>query len=181
MKIYTKTGDKGKTALFGGKRVEKDDIRIEAYGTVDELNSNIGLLHSFVNSEEIKNELLYIQSRLFDCGAILATDPDKNLIASKISSEDYELLENAMDRMNTELPELRAFILPSGSKEIAIAHICTSVCRRAERRVVTFVNAVKGIAANVVIYLNRLSDYFFVVARFVGKELGAEEVVWTAR
>jgi cob(I)alamin adenosyltransferase len=180
MKIYTKTGDKGLTSLFGGKRVSKADIRIEAYGTVDELNSFIGLLIEYVNFPDVKELLRQIQSRLFDCGAILATDPDKNIVASKIDNEDIVLLERTIDEYNTELEVLKSFILPGGSNSIAKAHVCRTVTRRAERRVIALANHAT-VPENIIIYLNRLSDYFFVLARYMAYKENVSEVKWQAK
>ncbi len=181
MKIYTKTGDKGSTSLFGGKRVSKDDIRIEAYGTVDELNSFVGLLHSVVEIDIVKKELIYIQSRLFDCGAILATDPGKDIVASKMEEKDYEILEKSIDRCNEELSPLQSFILPSGSNAVSIAHICRTVCRRAERRVISLQKTSVQLDEKIIVFLNRLSDYFFVLARYISLKSNVEEVKWEAR
>jgi cob(I)alamin adenosyltransferase len=180
MKIYTKTGDQGLTSLFGGKRVSKDDIRIEAYGTVDELNSFIGLLRDSIDIEDVRALLLIIQSRLFDCGAILATDPDKNIIASNIVMKDIELLENTIDNYNAELEELRSFILPGGSESISRAHVCRVISRRAERRVVSL-QKIANVPQELVIYLNRLSDYFFILARYLSNKERVEEIKWQAR
>lgn len=180
MKIYTKTGDQGLTSLFGGKRVSKDDIRIEAYGTVDELNSFVGLLRDSIDLEDVRSVLHEVQSRLFDCGAILATDPDKNIVASNIVIADIELLENTIDNYNNHLEELRSFILPGGKEIVSQAHICRVVSRRAERRVVSL-QKVANIPQEVVIYLNRLSDYFFILARYLAKKHNVEEIKWQAR
>ncbi|MFZ1703510.1 MAG: cob(I)yrinic acid a,c-diamide adenosyltransferase [Saprospiraceae bacterium] len=180
MKIYTKTGDKGSTGLFGGKRISKDDIRIEAYGTIDELNSFIGLLNSTVDIKEYNTLLFEIQNRLFDMGSHLASDPDKNPLPSNIDDADIQELEIAMDNMENVLPELRNFILPGGSGEVSIAQVCRTICRRAERRVVTLTR-LTSLDEKVVQYLNRLSDFFFVFARYLGHQKGIPEVIWKVK
>jgi len=181
MKIYTKTGDKGTTALFGGARLPKNHIRIEAYGTVDELNSFIGLVRDHLTKEELRGELKAIQETLFTIGSHLAADPSKeNLWIPEINPTEIELLEKGIDRMEESLEPLKNFILPGGHPVVSHCHVVRCVCRRAERNVVAL-SEIETIAPILIQYLNRLSDYFFVLARFVGKELGAEEVVWTAR
>lgn len=185
MKIYTKTGDKGTTALFGGTRVPKHHIRIESYGTVDELNSHIGLIRDQDPKEHEKKILSRIQDRLFTIGAILATDPEKQklkngkdrLTIPKISSEDIELLETEMDNMNENLPEMTHFILPGGHQSVSFCHIARCVCRRAER-LATALYEIEAFDETVLQYLNRLSDYLFVLARMLSKRLQAEEVKW---
>ncbi len=179
MKIYTKGGDKGKTSLFGQARVDKDDIRIEAYGTVDELNSSIGLLESGKLPNESKAQLLVIQKKLFDIGSHLASDPEFDYPLPQVSDKDSIFLEKAIDQMNEELTPLKNFILPGGSSIAAKAHVCRTICRRAERRVVTL-SKVAQVEPEIIIYLNRLSDYFFVLARFLLKKDGLDEVAWTA-
>ncbi|HPK09670.1 MAG TPA: cob(I)yrinic acid a,c-diamide adenosyltransferase [Saprospiraceae bacterium] len=182
MKIYTKTGDKGTTGLFGGKRVGKDDLRIESYGTVDELNSFIGLLISKLNDQLLveKAFLLNVQSRLFDIGASLATDPDSSLKKDYIHHEDIEILEEYIDTYQEQLEPLKNFILPGGSESIALAHVCRAISRRAERRVVAL-----GMDENVeeinIVFLNRLSDYFFVLARYLAHVEGIDDVKWQAK
>ena len=181
MKIYTKTGDKGTTALFGGTRLPKHHIRIEAYGTVDELNSFIGLVRDHLTNELLRKELKGIQEILFTIGSHLAADPAKeNLWLPAIKASEVEFLEQGIDRMQASLPPLKNFILPGGHPVVSHCHVVRCVCRRAERNVVALgeIEAVLPILSQ---YLNRLSDYFFVLARFIGKELGTEEVVWTAR
>jgi len=185
MKIYTKTGDKGTTSLFGGTRVPKHHIRIESYGTVDELNSHIGLLRDQEVDTETSEILIEIQDRLFTIGSILATDPEKQKLKNgkdrlnipKISDEDIEKLEKAMDRMNEELPEMTHFILPGGHQSVSFCHIARCVCRRAER-LSTALYDIETFDEKVLIYLNRLSDYLFVLARKLSKELHAEEIQW---
>lgn len=181
MKIYTKTGDKGKTSLFGKSRVDKDDIRIEAYGTVDELNSFIGVLLAHLSNLKDASELLLkVQSKLFDIGSNLAADPSNDYPLPKITKEDILILENAMDNMNNELDPLKTFILPGGSIANGHCHVCRTVCRRAERRVVTL-SKVADTEPEIIIYLNRLSDYFFVLSRFILKKEGINEVPWVAK
>lgn len=185
MKIYTKTGDKGTTALFGGTRVPKHHIRIESYGTVDELNSHIGLIRDQDISENHKQLLSHIQDRLFTLGAILATDPEKAVLKSgkerlnipKISEEDITLLENKIDEMNESLPPMTNFVLPGGHQTVSFCHIARCVCRRAERHT-SFLNENEPVEEPVLIYLNRLSDFLFVLARKLSKELQAEEIKW---
>lgn len=179
-KIYTKTGDKGTTALFGGRRLPKHDLRIEAYGTVDELNVYVGLVRDVSQNEAIRNLLKDIQDRLFTVGATLATDPEKQLSTPDLHSSDIEILEKAMDEMDNELPALKNFILPGGHTTVSYCHLARVVCRRAERLAVAL-NEAEGVDENVLKYLNRLSDYFFVLSRKLAKDLGAEEVVWNAR
>lgn len=185
MKIYTKTGDKGTTALFGGTRVPKHHMRIDAYGTVDELNSWIGLLRDQPVSEETKELLIHIQDRLFTLGAILATDPEKALLKSgkerlnipKITEENITRLENSIDIMNEELPPMTHFILPGGHVSVSYCHISRTVCRRAERlSSLLFEN--EPFDEFVLKYLNRLSDYLFVLARELSLDLQAEEIKW---
>jgi cob(I)alamin adenosyltransferase len=180
MKIYTKTGDEGMTSLYGGKRVSKDDIRIEAYGTVDELNSNIGSLISTLATDDQKDLILEIQRRLFTIGSILASDPAKELPTPDLLESDIELLENAMDNMEAHLEPLRTFVLPGGSESNSKAHICRTVSRRAERRVISLAG-ISNIDPIVVKYLNRLSDYFFMLGRKIASDLDHDEVPWIAR
>ncbi len=180
MKIYTKTGDKGTTSLFGGKRIAKDDLRIEAYGTVDELNSFIGLLVASFQEESQLAILTEVQNRLFTIGAALATDPDKPNSSSDIHESDIEILENAMDNMDQLLPPLRNFILPGGDQAIANAHVCRTICRRAERRVVSLASE-STVDQQIIIYLNRLSDYFFILSRYLSHINQVAEIPWIAR
>lgn len=177
MKIYTKTGDQGFTSLFGGSRISKDDIRIEAYGTVDELNSFVGALSDIVGQTEEKLVLYEIQNRLFDIGSALASEPGKGIHISGIDDDDITMLEIAIDHMEASLSQLRNFILPSGHASVSAAHICRTVCRRAERRIISLSKA-SEINPLLIQYLNRLSDYFFVLARQLGKLHGVEDVIW---
>lgn len=185
MKIYTKTGDKGTTALFGGTRVPKHHIRIDAYGTVDELNSWIGLLKDQPVTQETKVILNRIQDRLFVIGAILATPPEKEILKNgkerlsiaKVSGKDIEMLELQIDEMNESLPPMTHFILPGGHQSVSFCHITRTICRRAER-ISCLLNENEPINPTVIQYLNRLSDYLFVLARKLSFDLQAEEIKW---
>lgn len=185
MKIYTKTGDKGTTALFGGKRVSKHHIRIDSYGTIDELNSWLGLIRDQNIDDHSKNTLTLIQNKLFTIGAILATDPEKAvqkngkeiLNIAKINEKDIEYLEKEMDCMNEALPPMTHFILPGGHTTVSYCHIARTVCRRAER-LATHLYENEPFDNNVLSYINRLSDYLFVLARMLSKDLNAEEIKW---
>ena len=179
MKIYTKTGDKGETGLIGGTRVSKSDPRIEAYGTVDELNSFVGLLGSYPALSTEKEVLEYIQHRLFVIGSYLATDTSKSEIGvfSVIRDEDIAKIESEIDRINQILPELTAFILPGGSIEGSFCHICRTISRRAERRIIEL-KKTQHIDNVIVIFTNRLSDYFFILSRYVSLRIGAKEILW---
>jgi cob(I)alamin adenosyltransferase len=180
MKIYTKTGDSGTTSLFGGKRLGKDDMRIESYGTIDELNSFIGLVLSHLADEDQRSILLTVQNRLFDMGSVLACDPEKPLLNSDIQESDIVLLENAMDNMESSLEPLKNFILPGGSVAISFTHICRTVCRRAERRVISL-SRESEVDPMIIKYLNRLSDYFFVLSRYIALKTGVQEILWVPR
>jgi len=180
MKIYTKTGDEGTTSLFGGRRIAKDDLRIEAYGTVDELNSFIGLLMASFDDEKQNEILIGVQNRLFAIGASLATDPDKSSATSDIHEQDIAILENAMDNMDQVLPPLRNFILPGGDIAVANAHVCRTICRRAERRVISLGSA-SPVDQQIIVYLNRLSDYFFILSRYLSHMHQVAEIPWIAR
>jgi len=181
LKIYTKTGDKGQTSLIGGTRVSKHHIRIEAYGTVDELNSWIGLIRDQDIPSSVTEILKEVQDRLFTIGSSLASDPEKSRMKiPDLNEKDVKLLENEIDRMNAELPELKAFILPGGNTTVSYCHIARCICRRAERNV-THLSEESFVADLVIIYLNRLSDYLFVLARFLGKHLEASEIQWNPR
>lgn len=182
-KIYTKTGDKGQTALIGGTRVPKYHDRIEAYGTVDELNSFVGLIRDHKNTDEhSRNILLEIQDRLFTLESHLAED--KNAFIAKpmppLFEEDINLLENEIDRMNKSLPELTNFILPGGHMVVSYCHVARTVCRRAERLTVRLSEHYPVESLDLK-YLNRLSDYLFVLARYLGSLNSADENVWKAR
>ena len=181
MKIYTKTGDKGYTSLIGGTRVPKHHLRIESYGTVDELNSYIGLIRDQELGDYDKEILKHIQDRLFTIGSLLAADPEKSkMIVPDLHLEDIELLEKEMDRMNELLPELRHFILPGGNNTISYCHIARCVCRRAERLSVHLAGE-STVDEKVNIYLNRLSDYLFTLARMIGHDAKVPENQWIPR
>ena len=179
MKIYTKTGDKATTSLFTGTRVPKHHIRIESYGTLDELNSFIGLLRDQEMESNLKEVLAIIQNKLFTLGSILATEPkkDNRLKISRITEEDIELLEKQIDKMNEELPEMTHFILPGGHTTVSYCHVARTICRRAER-MISFLHENEPVPDTVLSYMNRLSDYLFVLARKLTKDLQAEEVKW---
>jgi cob(I)alamin adenosyltransferase len=181
MKIYTKTGDKGLTSLIGGTRVPKSSLRIECYGTVDELNAYVGLVRDQDVNAPRRPLLKEIQDRLFTIGSALAADPEKSRMKlPDLHLADVTLLEDEMDRLNAGLPELRAFILPGGHPAVSHAHVARCVCRRAERLVV-HLSEESFVAELVAVYLNRLSDYLFVLSRAMAQELGVEEVTWQAR
>jgi cob(I)alamin adenosyltransferase len=180
-KIYTRTGDKGDTGLFGGGRVGKDHPRVEAYGDVDELNAALGLARAIELMPRIDDVLLPVQRDLFAIGALLAT-PDRDRMAeqltkARIDDERIAQLERAIDEGETELPPLTSFILPGGTPKASALHVARTVCRRAERRVITLRNA-EDIPDLVLIYLNRLSDLLFTLARVANKRAGADEVAW---
>ncbi len=181
MKIYTKTGDKGETSLFGGERVPKDELRIETYGTVDELNSVIGSARAFNENAEIDSILGQIQDRLFVLGADLATPVNsRNASAPRISAGDISSIERAIDEIELKLDPLKSFVLPGGSKAASLLHFARTVCRRAERRAVTL-GKKEEISGEATIYLNRLSDFLFVLARYANKTTGLAETIWNAR
>jgi cob(I)alamin adenosyltransferase len=176
--IYTKTGDGGTTSLVGGKRVPKDDIRIEAYGTTDELNACIGLLLAEEGlGEEISSFLTFIQNVMFTVGAYLANDPEKPLMQQSISGDCIRRIESEIDRMDGILPPLRAFVLPGGCRTGALAHVCRTICRRAEREIYRL-HRQSPLEDNVLVFINRLSDYFFVLARWECRKNGEEEIIW---
>ena len=181
MKIYTKTGDQGITSLLGGVRVPKSDLRIDAYGTVDELNSYIGLLRDQEVNKDRSELLKEIQDRLFTIGADLATVPGKDKVKKPdLFSADIELLEKEMDQMELRLPPLTAFILPGGHTAVSFCHIARTVCRRTERITVELASE-ETVSGLVIQYLNRLSDFLFVLGRMMAFELEVEEVTWKPR
>jgi cob(I)alamin adenosyltransferase len=188
MKVYTKTGDTGTTALFGGTRVPKHHIRIESYGTVDELNSHIGLIRDQEINQLYKEVLIEVQDRLFTVGAILATPPEKETLKNGekrlqnlgIQESDIEYLENQIDAMEESLPQMTHFVLPGGHTTVSYCHIARCVCRRAERLAV-HLNDIEPTDELVIKYLNRLSDYLFVLARKLSFDLNADEVQWIPR
>lgn len=179
MKIYTKTGDKATTALFTGKRVPKHHIRIESYGTLDELNSFLGLLRDQEIDANSKDILAIIQNKLFTLGSILATEPkkDNRLKIPRVTADDIELLEKQIDKMNEELPEMTHFILPGGHTTVSYCHVARTICRRAER-MISYLHENEPVPDTVLSYVNRLSDYLFVLARKLSKDLQAKEVKW---
>ena len=185
MKIYTKTGNKGTTALFGGTRVPKHHIRIDSYGTVDELNSYIGLIRDQDIDQRYKDTLISIQDKLFTVGAILATDPEKATLKNgkerlnipKINEADINVLEQEMDSMDAQLPQMTHFVLPGGHQTVSFCHIARTVCRRAER-LASALNDLEPFQPETLTYLNRLSDYLFVLARKLSQDLQADEVKW---
>jgi cob(I)alamin adenosyltransferase len=181
MKIYTKTGDKGLTSLIGGTRVPKYHLRIESYGTVDELNSYIGLIRCQDLEEHVKFILKEIQDRLFTIGATLAADPEKSRMKMPdLITTDIELLEKEMDAMNEDLPALTHFVLPGGNTTVSYCHIARCICRRAERLTVHLASE-SHVEENIVIYLNRLSDYLFVLSRRVNFSASEAENIWIPR
>lgn len=180
MKIYTKGGDKGETGLFGGDRVSKDSLRIDSYGTIDELNSFIGLAFLEVKDEEIKGILKRIQNQLFTLGSDLAapdTEKNRKYNIPRVSEEFYLSLERDIDRFESLNDEIRFFILPGGSKGSTLLHICRTICRRGER-IVAALSKTEEINKNIIIYLNRLSDLFFVLARYENKINGVQDIKW---
>ena len=185
MKIYTKTGDKGKTSLFGGTRVPKHHLRIDAYGTIDELNSHIGLLRDQKIDNNTSAALLKIQNELFTIGSMLATPPEKEKLKSgkdrlaifKISVDEILFLEKEIDAIQKLLPEMTNFILPGGHQTVSFCHIARCVCRRAERLTVQL-HQEEPVDENVLVYLNRLSDYLFVLARKLSIDNQAKEIAW---
>jgi cob(I)alamin adenosyltransferase len=178
MKIYTKGGDKGATSLWGGKRVSKASLRIDSYGTIDELNVHIGLVRDVISDDEIKSLLKQIQNQLFTFGSHLAADPDKkNLGLPEINEDHIFSLEKAIDKMEDHLPPLKAFILPGGHEYVSFCHLARVVCRRAERLVIAL-NEEKTVNPVIISYLNRLSDYLFVLSRKIAKDVGADELSW---
>ena len=172
MKIYTKTGDKGMTSLIGGKRVPKNSARLESYGTIDELNSFLGMIRSFP-----------LESRLFDVGGNLATDPEASAnlkVPIGVTEEDIALLENGIDRMDAEVPPMKYFVLPGGNQCVSFCHMARTICRRAERRILDLA-AETEVDGSVMKYVNRLSDYLFILARKIAYDSGCEEMKWVPR
>ena len=179
MKLYTKTGDRGETGLLGGTRVPKNDVRLEAYGTLDELNSFIGLLTTYEIEAEDLAFLRVVQRNLFTIGSYLATDTSKvKLLSDSILHIDsIEQIEKEIDRIDAKLPELSSFILPGGSQSAALCHVCRTISRRAERRLFDMKN-MYDIDSKILVYINRLSDYFFALSRYLTLISGAEEIYW---
>ena len=178
MKIYTKTGDDGTTALLGGERVAKSHYRIEAYGTVDELNAYIGLLRDQEINRLSGDTLIEIQKSLFVIGAILATEPNNNKVKiPHLREVDIQFLERGIDKIDSELPAIKSFVLPGGHQSVSFGHVTRTVCRRAERQVIAL-NSHEKIDPLVIQYLNRLSDYLFVLCRKMSADLGVKEIPW---
>ncbi len=179
MKLYTKTGDKGQTGLIGGTRVSKNDIRIETYGTVDELNSFIGMLTTYSIPDEYRSFLRIIQNQLFAIGSYLATDTSKVPLsrASILNNDAILRLENEIDRLDEFLPSLSSFVLPGGSQSGALCHVCRTITRRTERRLFDM-NELYTIDNQIIVYFNRLSDYFFALSRYFTLQNGGEEIYW---
>jgi cob(I)alamin adenosyltransferase len=178
MKIYTKGGDKGSTSLWGGKRVSKASLRIDTYGTIDELNVHIGLVRDVINDDETKSLLEEIQNQLFTFGSHLAADPDKkDLNLPIIDVDQITTIEKAIDQMEEALPPLKAFILPGGHENVSFCHLARVVCRRAERLVIVL-NTESTVNSAIIVYLNRLSDYLFVLSRKIAQDVGAKEHTW---
>lgn len=181
MKIYTKKGDQGKTGLIGGTRVSKDNMKIEAYGTVDELNAYIGLLRDSITNKEYCDQLIEIQDRLFTAGSILAvSDSGTKMILPSLKEEDVLLLEKSIDIMDSKLPEMKSFVLPGGHQTVSICHVSRTICRRAERRVVSLSEYSK-IDPLLLTYFNRLSDYLFTLGRSLALELNVKETPWNPK
>lgn len=178
MKVYTKTGDQGKTSLIGGTKVEKSNLRIEAYGNVDELNSFIGLLRDQDVNKDRQEILQFIQDTLFVIGSIMATTPGYTKFKLPDITDDHiSRLESEIDEMSEPLPELKYFILPGGHQSVSVAHVCRTVCRRTERSIIR-IHQEEEVDSTILKFLNRLSDYFFVLGRKMGMELGAPEINW---
>jgi cob(I)alamin adenosyltransferase len=182
-KIYTKTGDKGLTSLIGGTRVPKSHIRIESYGTVDELNSYLGFVNDLSDDTTIKEWLREIQDRLFTLGAELATTPEKEVKMKlpDLHESDISWLEQCIDKMNESLPEMRSFILPGGQQAASVCHIARCICRRAERLCVGMKEQEEYVPEMILQYLNRLSDFLFVLARYITHQEGKAEIPWRPR
>ena len=176
MKVYTKTGDAGTTSLVGGKRVPKDCARLESYGTIDELNAQVGLLLTYVNEPVDRETLIGIQNNLFVIGAQLATEAPQ-VPSVIITSVDVTKLEQSIDAASEGLPKWRGFTLPGGCRPAALAHVCRTICRRAERRILAL-NSSEEVAPELLAYVNRLSDYFYILALRLNFLQGTEEILW---
>ena len=183
LKIYTKTGDLGKTSLIGGTKVPKSHLRIESYGTIDELNSYIGLVNDLATDNHVKNILKEVQDRLFTVGSSLACDPEKEPLMKipDLKEDDVLLLENEIDRLNETLAPMKSFLLPGGHPTISQIHITRCVCRRAERCCVRLELESLEVEPIIIQYLNRLSDYLFILSRYAGKILDVPEIPWKPR
>ena len=176
MKIYTRTGDAGRTSLVGGKCVSKDCIRLESYGTIDELNSQVGLLLTFVDDPADRTSLIAIQNCLFVVGAQLATEPP-DVPSTVVTAEDTAQLEQCIDRASEGLPKWRGFTLPGGCRGAAVSHVCRTVCRRAERHIISL-NSIEPVPPQLLAYINRLSDYFYILALRLNFLAGTKEILW---
>ena len=178
MKIYTRKGDSGDTSLIDGKIVYKHNLSVAAYGTIDELNSFLGLLKDYIYDEKIKDVLNTIQLKLFSIGSILASGENQNISEKvKIEKKDVEYIELEIDRLNEYLPELKNFIIPGGHKTSSYSHVCRSICRRAERKI-SELNKNSSVDPNILAYVNRLSDFFFVLSRFLKHSDNVSESYW---
>ncbi len=178
MKIYTGRGDQGKTSLFSGERVDKDSPRVAAYGTLDELNSVLGIALSFSRNQKVREVLLSLQHKLFQVGADLATTSAQKRPIDRIKESDWRFLETLIDELQEDIPSLKNFILPGGSSGAAFAHLARVVCRRAERQWVALMKVDQDVNLELLIYLNRLSDLLFVVARYENVMEGGKEEIW---
>ena len=178
MKIYTRKGDSGHTSLIDGDRVNKHNLSVDAYGTIDELNSFLGLLKDYIKDDKIKDILNKIQIKLFSIGSILASGKNKNISEKvKIEKKDVEYIELEIDRLNKDLPELKNFVIPGGHKTSSYSHVCRSICRRAERKI-SELNNKSSVNSNILAYVNRLSDFFFVLSRFLKHSDNVSESHW---
>ena len=178
MKIYTRKGDSGHTSLFDGDIVYKHNLSVDAYGTIDELNSFLGLLKDYIKDDKIKDILNKIQIKLFSIGSILASGKNKNISGKvKIEQKDVEYIELEIDRLNKDLPELKNFVIPGGHKTSSYSHVCRSICRRAERKI-SELNNKSSVDSNILAYVNRLSDFFFVLSRFLKYSDNVSESHW---
>lgn len=177
--VYTKTGDKGTTGLIGGTRVSKTHVRLEAYGTADELNAELGLLVTYLTDEQDRTFVIGIQNRLFSIGSHLATDLEKVALkeASILTNNHIEEIEKEIDRLDEQIPPLRAFVIPGGSRGAAVCHVCRTVCRRFERRVL-ILSEQYPVSSEVITYINRLSDYLFVLSRKMNIDFEIDEIFW---
>ena len=178
MKIYTRKGDSGQTSLIDGDMVNKHNLSVDAYGTIDELNSFLGLLKDYIKDDKIKDILNKIQIKLFSIGSILASGKNKNISEKvKIEKKDVEYIELEIDRLNKDLPELKNFVIPGGHKTSSYSHVCRSICRRAERKI-SELNNKSSVDSNILAYVNRLSDFFFVLSRFLKHSDNVSESHW---
>ena len=178
MKIYTRKGDTGQTSLIDGDMVNKHNLSVDAYGTIDELNSFLGLLKDYIKDDKIKDILNNIQIKLFSIGSILASGKNQNISAKvKIEKKDVEYIELEIDRLNKDLPELKNFVIPGGHKTSSYSHVCRSICRRAERKI-SELNNKSSVNSNILAYVNRLSDFFFVLSRFLKHSDNVSESRW---